>query len=62
MVYMNKIISDLRNYGSPIRIEPTEADLRDLIAVAMPKVEIPSSVKVSVKIDEGATKLVVDPQ
>ena len=59
--YMSKIISDLRDYGSPVQIEPIEADLRELIAVAMSNVDIPKSVEISVRIDESASRLAADP-
>jgi len=59
--YMNKIASDLRDYGSQVQVEPVEADLKQLITDAASSVAIPDSVRTSVRIDENASKLMVDP-
>ena len=59
--YMDKIVSDLHDYAAPVKVEPVEADPRQLIVDALSNASPPDSIKVSVGVEEGLSKLMVDP-
>jgi len=58
--YMNKIISDLLDYARPIRPEPSETNISQLIQGTLLSMEIPEIVKVSIKVPEDL-RLMIDP-
>jgi PAS domain S-box-containing protein len=59
--YMDKIVSDLQNYASPLRPEPAKVSTYQLLKEALSTIAIPPCVKVSVTVDKGAETLNADP-
>jgi len=58
--YMDKIVTDLRDYASPIKVEPLETEIRPLIAEALSLVGPSDSINVSVEVEEDVSKAMVD--
>ena len=58
--YMDKIVSDLHDYASPIQLEPVQTDLRQLIADALSGVDLPNSIRISLKVEESLPETIVD--
>ena len=58
--YMNKIVSDLQDYAMPMKPKLAPTSLPQLINDALSSVTVPESVKVSVAVEEGFPKLMVD--
>ncbi|MFQ5712374.1 MAG: PAS domain S-box protein, partial [Candidatus Geothermarchaeales archaeon] len=61
MDYMNKIVSDLQDYARPLEPKLVETDLRRLIDDTLSTIAVPEAVEVSVLIEEGFPRLMVDP-
>jgi len=59
--YMNKIVFDLQDYARPVKSELVETSLHRLIDGILSTMTIPENVKVSIAIEEGFPKLMVDP-
>jgi len=59
--YMDKIVSDLHGYAAPVEVEPVETEVQRFIAGVLSEVDLPDSIRVSVKVEENASKLVIDP-
>ena len=58
--YINKIVADLQDFARPLKPHMEEADLKLIISELLAKNDLPENVKVSVKVDSGARKVVVD--
>jgi two-component system sensor histidine kinase AtoS len=58
--YINKIVQDLQDYARPLKPNPGEADLRLIIEKLLQKNGLPEDVKVSVKVEDEARKIVAD--
>jgi len=59
--YINKIVSDLQDYASPLQPQLTETSISDLVDDTISSITVPESVRLSVKTEKGFTKLMVDP-
>jgi len=59
--YMNKIVTDLHDYSRPLQPQPAEISIPQLINDTFSMMTIPITVKVSVEVEEGLKKLMVDP-
>ena len=58
--YINKIVQDLQDYARPLNPNPAEADLQLIIDKLLQKNGVPETVKVSVKVEDEARKIVAD--
>jgi len=58
--YINKIVADLQDFARPLKPHMEEADLKLIISELLAKNDLPENVKVSIKVDSGARKVVVD--
>ena len=59
--YMDKIVSDLQDYARPVYTELIETNLPALVEEAISSTKTPSNVEVSTMIQEGLTKIMIDP-
>ena len=59
--YIDKIISDLRDYARPTKVELEETNISDVINETLSSLTIPDAIKVSVTISDSFPKLMVDP-
>ncbi|MEM3423041.1 MAG: PAS domain S-box protein [Nitrososphaeria archaeon] len=59
--YMNKMVSDFKDYARNIKPEYLEIDLKKLIEEVLATFILPENVKVRVSIQEGFPKLLIDP-
>lgn len=59
--YINKIVSDLQDYARPVEPKRVETNLRQLIDDTLSTISVPESIKVSVEVEKGFPKLMVDP-
>ncbi len=59
--YVNKIVSDLQDYARPLAPELEEIDTKQLINSALTTTQIPSTIEVSVTVDQDCCTLIVDP-
>ncbi len=59
--YIDKIISDLRDYARPTKVELEETNVSDVINETLTSLTIPDAIKVSVTISDSFPKLMVDP-
>ena len=60
MTYMDKVLSDLMDYSSTRKITPVAADLPGILDEALSVVSIPTSIKVSFRIDKDIPTMMVD--
>ena len=58
--YINKIVADLQDFARPLKPHMEEADLKLIISELLAKNDLPENVKVSVKVDSEARKVVAD--
>jgi signal transduction histidine kinase len=58
--YINKIVADLQDYARPLKPHVEEADLKQIIDDLIAKNGLPRNVKVTVKVDADARKVVAD--
>ena len=58
--YINKIVQDLQDYARPLNPNPGEADLKLIIDRLLEKNHLPENIKVSVKVEPEARKVVAD--
>jgi PAS domain S-box-containing protein len=58
--YINKIVADLQDFARPLNPHAEEADLKLIIDDLLKKNGLPENVKVSVKVETGARKIVAD--
>jgi PAS domain S-box-containing protein len=59
--YINKIVADLQDYAKPLKPHVEEADLKQIIGGLIAKNGLPENVKVTVKVEADARKVVADP-
>lgn len=59
--YANKVVTDLQDYARPLKPEPVETSLHQLINDILSSITVPETVKVSTAIEENFPKLMVDP-
>jgi PAS domain S-box-containing protein len=59
--YINKIVADLQDYARPLKPHVEEADLKQIISGLIAKNGLPENVKVAVKVEADARKVVADP-
>jgi two-component system, chemotaxis family, CheB/CheR fusion protein len=58
--YINKIVQDLQDYARPLNPNAGESDLKLIIEKLLEKNGLPENVKVSVKVEDEARKVVAD--
>ena len=58
--YMDKIVSDLRDYAVPLKPDLSQVNIGQLLKDVLSKTQIPSNVNVSVRVEEGL-QLMIDP-
>ena len=58
--YINKIVADLQDFARPLNPRAEEADLKRIIDDLLAKNGVPKNVKVSVKVEDDARKVVAD--
>ena len=58
--YINKIVADLQDFARPLKPNAEETDLKLIIDELLPKNRLPENVKVSVKVEVEARKVVAD--
>jgi PAS domain S-box-containing protein len=59
--YMDKIVSDLQDYAGPLTADLVETSLSNIIRNTISTIGIPRTVKVSVTVQKGLSKIVIDP-
>jgi PAS domain S-box-containing protein len=59
--YMNKIVSDLQDYATPLKAEPKPVQMESLVRDTLLKIRIPQNVKVSFEVSEALQTVTVDP-
>jgi PAS domain S-box-containing protein len=59
--YVNKIVSDLQDYARPLAPQLEEIDTKQLINSILATVQIPSTVEVSVTVNQDCCTMIVDP-
>jgi PAS domain S-box-containing protein len=59
--YINKIVQDLQDYARPLNPIAKETNLQTIVEGILKKNEVPDSIKVSVKLQKKATRIIVDP-
>jgi PAS domain S-box-containing protein len=58
--YINKIVADLQDFARPLKPHMEEADLKQIITDLLAKNGLPKNVKVTVKVDSEAQKVLAD--
>ncbi|MCL4429507.1 MAG: PAS domain S-box protein [Chloroflexi bacterium] len=58
--YINKIVADLQDFARPLKPHLEDADLQVIITELLAKSKLPKNVKVNVKVDAEAKKVVAD--
>jgi two-component system CheB/CheR fusion protein len=58
--YINKIVADLQDFARPLKPNAEETDLKLIIDELLAKNGLPENVKVSVKVEDEARKVVAD--
>jgi len=58
--YINKIVQDLQDYAKPLKPNAGEADIKLIIDKLLEKNRLPKKVKVGVKVEDDARKIVAD--
>ncbi len=58
--YINKIVADLQDYARPLKPHVEEADLKQIIDNLIAKNSLPKNVKVTVKVEPDARKVVAN--
>jgi signal transduction histidine kinase len=58
--YINKIVADLQDFARPLKPNAEETDLQIIIDDLLAKNGLPENVKVSVKVESNARKIVAD--
>jgi PAS domain S-box-containing protein len=59
--YINKIVQDLQDYARPLNPKAQETNIKTLLNQLLSKNEIPQNIKVDVKVEEKAEKIMADP-
>jgi len=59
--YMNKIVSDLQDYATPLKTEPKPVQMESLVKDTLLRMRIPQNIKVSFKVSEALQTVTVDP-
>ncbi|MFB0562500.1 MAG: PAS domain-containing sensor histidine kinase [Candidatus Lokiarchaeia archaeon] len=60
--YMNKIVSDIHDYASPLKPKLIKTNLHQLIDDTLSKIPVPKNVDVKILIGRGFPQLMVDPE
>ena len=58
--YINKIVADLQDFARPLKPNAEETDLKLIIEDLLKKNDLPENIKVTVKVDADARKVVAD--
>ena len=58
--YINKIVADLQDFARPLKPHAEEADLKIILNDLLSKNNLPKHIKVTVKVDSEARKVVAD--
>jgi PAS domain S-box-containing protein len=59
--YMDKIVSDLQSYAAPVRIDPVETDLLELIAETLSSIKVPANIQANIVGQVNLSKVPIDP-
>ena len=59
--YMDKIVSDLQDYATPLKTEPKPVQMEPLVKDTLSKMRFPRNVKVSFKVSEALQRVMIDP-
>ena len=59
--YINKIVADLQDYARPINPRAQETDVESVFNEVLGKSGIPKNIKVAVKVEDKAKKIMADP-
>jgi PAS domain S-box-containing protein len=59
--YINKIVADLQDYARPLNPRAQETNIKSLFNEILAKNGIPKNIKVTVKVEDKAEKIMVDP-
>jgi PAS domain S-box-containing protein len=59
--YMDKIVSDLQDYAGPLTADLVETSLSNIIRNTISTTGIPRTVRVSVRVQKGLSKIMADP-
>ena len=59
--YINKIVADLQDYARPLNPRAQETNIKSLFNEILAKNGIPKNVKVTVKVEDKAEKIMADP-
>ena len=58
--YINKIVADLQDFARPLKPNAEETDIKNIIDELLKKNGLPENVKVTVKVETAARKVVAD--
>ena len=58
--YINKIVADLQDFARPLKPNVEESDIKQIIDDLLKKNGLPENVKVSIKIESDARKVLAD--
>jgi signal transduction histidine kinase len=61
VMYMDKIVSDLQNFAAPVHPEMASINTTEVLKETLSTMRIPSSLKVSINVSEGAEIMTADP-
>jgi signal transduction histidine kinase len=59
--YINKIVQDLQDYARPLNPKAQETDVKAVFNQILTKNGIPKNIKVDVKVEDKAEKIIADP-
>jgi len=59
--YMDKIVSDLQSYAAPVRADPVETNLPELITETLSTIRIPKNVETRLVSHENISRVSIDP-
>ncbi len=59
--YINKIVADLQDYARPLNPRAQETNIKSLFNEILAKNGMPKNIKVTVKVDDKAEKIMADP-
>ncbi len=58
--YINKIVQDLQDYARPLNPKAEESDLKEIVEKLIAKNDLPSNIKVTIKVNDEARKIRAD--
>lgn len=61
VTYIEKIVADLQDFAKPLKPQPRQTNLEKLVEETLRTINIPNTVKISVRIHKSLPDLVIDP-